>query len=128
MMRLASSAAVLILAVSAGTAWAGPETKMMGTSVGEVMVDAEGMTLYTFDRDEENLSNCYDQCAINWPIYEVSAEAMAEGDWTIVERTDGTKMWAYKGDPLYYYIDDKAPGDVTGDGKGGVWHVIKSGM
>ena len=39
-----------------------------------------------------------------------------EGEWTIVERTDGTKMWAYEGKPLYTFIKDKKPGDVTGDG------------
>lgn len=128
MIRLASGAAALILAVSAGTALAGPETKMMETSAGEIMVDAAGMTLYTFDKDEDGVSNCYDQCLVAWPIFEASADAMAEGDWTIVDRTDGTKVWAYEGQPLYYYIQDKAPGDVTGDGKGGVWHVIKSGM
>ena len=43
---------------------------------------------------------------------------MAEGEWTIVERTDGTKQWAYEGKPLYLYIEDKAAGDVTGEGKG----------
>ena len=128
MMRLASGAA-LILALSAGTALAaGPETKMMATSAGEIMVDAKGMTLYTFDKDEPGVSNCYDQCVVNWPLFEVSADAMAEGDWTIVDRKDGTKVWAYEGQPLYYYINDKQPGDVTGDGKGDVWHVIKSGM
>ena len=51
-----------------------------------------------------------------------------EGEWTVVDRTDGTKMWAYEGHPLYTYVEDKAPGEVTGDGKGGVWHVAKDGL
>ena len=38
------------------------------------------------------------------------------------------KMWAYQGQPLYYWIKDKKPGDTTGDGVGSVWHVVKEGM
>ena len=34
-------------------------------------------------------------------------------------------MWAYDGHPLYTFVEDKAPGDVKGEGKGGVWHVAK---
>ena len=55
-----------------------------------------------------------------------AADAKAEGEWTIVDRTDGSKMWAYEGKPLYLYIDDKKSGDVTGEGKGGVWHLAKA--
>ena len=57
---------------------------------------------------------------------------MAEGDWTIVDVVDKDgmtkKMWAYKGMPLYYWVKDDKPGDTTGDGVGGVWHVVKEGM
>lgn len=47
------------------------------------------------------------------------------GDWTVITRDDQTSQWAYKGDPVYTYKDDKKAGDKTGDGKGGVWHIIK---
>ena len=60
-----------------------------------------------------------------WPPLAAAADAKAEGEWTVVDRTDGTKMWAYDGHPLYTFVEDKAPGDVKGDGKGGVWHVAK---
>jgi predicted lipoprotein with Yx(FWY)xxD motif len=95
------------------------------TTLGTVWVDANGMTLYTFDKDEPGKSNCYEQCAVKWPPFMAAADAMAEGDWTVVDRTDGSKMWAYKGSPLYTWIDDMKPGDVTGDGVGGVWHAAK---
>ena len=55
-----------------------------------------------------------------------AADAKAEGEWTVVERSDGSKMWAYEGKPLYTYADDKKAGDMTGEGKGGVWHVAKA--
>jgi predicted lipoprotein with Yx(FWY)xxD motif len=100
--------------------------KTMDTPAGKVYADDKGMTLYIYDKDETNKSSCYDECAKEWPPYLVAAGAKAEGEWTIVERTDGTKVWAYEGKPLYTYHDDKKPGDVTGDGHGGVWHVAKA--
>ena len=98
---------------------------MMDTSAGMVLTNEDGMTLYTFDKDEPGKTNCYDQCAINWPPLLVTDGAEPVGDWTIVERDDGPAMWAYKGQPLYLWIEDMEPGDVTGDGVGGVWHVAK---
>jgi predicted lipoprotein with Yx(FWY)xxD motif len=55
-----------------------------------------------------------------------AADAKPEGKWTIVDRTDGTKMWAYAGRPLYTWIKDTKPGDVTGDMVEGLWHVANS--
>ena len=100
----------------------------MGDEAGgtKIYTDAKGMTLYTFDKDEAGKTNCYDKCAVNWPPFAAAADAKAEGDWTIVDRTDGSKMWAYDGKPLYTYIEDKKAGDMTGEGKGGVWHVAKA--
>jgi predicted lipoprotein with Yx(FWY)xxD motif len=89
----------------------------------KIYTDANGMTLYTFDKDTKDTSNCYDQCAKNWPALKADADAKASGEWTIVERKDGTKMWAYEGKPLYTFIKDKKAGDMTGEGVGGVWHV-----
>jgi predicted lipoprotein with Yx(FWY)xxD motif len=100
--------------------------KTMDTSLGKVLTDQKGMTLYAFDKDEKNKSNCYDQCAANWPPFAAAADAKAEGEWTIVDRTDGSKMWAYNGKPLYLWVKDKKPGDVTGDNVGDVWHVVKA--
>jgi predicted lipoprotein with Yx(FWY)xxD motif len=54
-----------------------------------------------------------------------TATDKAAGDWTIANRPDGSKMWAYKGKPLYLYVNDKAKGDVVGDGVGGIWHLAK---
>ncbi|MGV8853113.1 MAG: hypothetical protein ACOH2L_00565 [Devosia sp.] len=87
------------------------------------LTDANGMTLYVFDKDSAGVSNCYDKCAANWPPLMAEAGAKAEGDFSVVARTDGTAMWAYKGAPLYYWANDTKPGDMTGDGVGGVWHL-----
>ena len=120
--RLALTLAASLAIVPA--AFAAPPTKTGKTDKGAVLTDAKGMTLYTFDKDEANKSNCYDKCATAWPPLAAAADAAAEGEWTVVERTDGTKMWAYDGHPLYTYVDDKKPGDVTGDGfLNGAWHL-----
>jgi predicted lipoprotein with Yx(FWY)xxD motif len=89
----------------------------------EVLTDANGMTLYTYDKDTAGVTNCYDKCAQNWPPLIADASATADGDFTLVDRTDGTKMWAYKGKPLYLWVKDTKPGDTTGDMVGEVWHT-----
>jgi predicted lipoprotein with Yx(FWY)xxD motif len=100
--------------------------KVADTSKGKALVDAKGMTLYVFDKDKDmpGKSACNGPCAENWPVLLASDSDKASGDWTIVARDDGKKMWAYKGRPLYTWKNDKAPGDVDGDGKlNGAWHI-----
>jgi predicted lipoprotein with Yx(FWY)xxD motif len=92
-----------------------------------VLTDKAGMTLYTFDKDPANAgkSVCNGGCARNWPPLMASSGATTGGDWSIVTRDDGTKQWAYAGKPLYRWIKDQKPGDKTGDGFRGVWHVAR---
>ena len=93
-----------------------------------VLVGPNGMTLYTFDRDTagSGKSACNGPCATNWPPLMAAADAKASGDWTIVTRDDGSKMWALKGKPLYTFAKDTKPGDTTGDGfLNGAWHIAK---
>jgi predicted lipoprotein with Yx(FWY)xxD motif len=90
------------------------------------MVTAKnGMTLYVFDKDADGASACYDDCAKKWPPYMAKANAKLSEGWTMVKRKDDTMQWAYDGKPVYFFAKDKAKGDATGDGMGGVWHVIK---
>ena len=89
------------------------------------LVDAKGMTLYTFDKDTAGKSTCNGPCATNWPPLMVPAGAKADGDWSVVARDDGGKQWAFKGKPLYTWSKDTKPGDKTGDGVGGFWHTAK---
>ncbi len=115
-----------VLAVTATASYAAGEPAMTGTTTaGKAWVDANGMALYTFDKDTATKSKCNDKCATEWPPLPVLAGAAASGDWTIVARDDGSKMWAYKGHPLYTFIDDKKAGQVTGDGKDG-FHLAKT--
>ena len=82
------------------------------------------MTLYVFDKDKGGSSSCYDDCAKSWaPYLGKKGETVAKG-WSLVKRKDDQMQWAYDGKPVYFYKDDKKAGDKTGDGKGGVWHVV----
>jgi predicted lipoprotein with Yx(FWY)xxD motif len=96
------------------------------TSKGDVLTDARGMTLYIYDKDSKGMSNCYGDCAEDWPPFTAKADAGASGPYSLVVREDGQKQWAINGMPLYYWEDDTARGQATGDGVDGVWHVISS--
>ncbi|NUU33628.1 hypothetical protein [Pseudomonas sp. C2B4] len=89
-----------------------------------MMVDHKGMTLYTFDKDSGGKSMCNDECAKNWPPMMAPAGATASGKWSVIKRDDGTSQYAYDGKPLYTFVKDKAPGDMTGDKMKDVWHVV----
>jgi predicted lipoprotein with Yx(FWY)xxD motif len=119
---LSLSALSLAALLAAGSAVAAPAKTSGGVLVGD-----NGMTLYTYDKDTANSgkSVCNDKCATNWPPLKAAAGAKAESNWTVISRDDGTTQYAYKGQPLYYFIKDKAAGDKTGDGVGGAWHVVK---
>ena len=118
-------AAMLALFSTAAIAedYVGGAIKTMEIGGKEVLVGANDMTLYIFDKDAVGVTNCYDKCAENWPPLIADAGAKPEGDFTLVDRTDGSKMWAYKGWPLYFWVKDEKPGDTTGDMVGGVWHT-----
>jgi predicted lipoprotein with Yx(FWY)xxD motif len=120
----AMAGALLSLGATAALAQPAAPAKVADTAKGKVLVDAKGMTLYTLDRDTTaDKSTCNGQCATNWPPLPVAAAATSTGSWTIVTRDDSSKQWAYKGKPLYYWKDDKKPGDTEGDGRNNVWHV-----
>lgn len=109
--------------LAAFTAVAMAQTKTADSAKGKVLTDAHGMTLYTFDKDTKGKSACNGKCAVNWPPLMASADAKAGKGYSVVTRADGGKQWAYKGMPLYTWIKDKKPGDVTGDGVNKVWHI-----
>ncbi|MET3923963.1 hypothetical protein [Devosia sp. 2618] len=121
---LAGAAALAFLAMPAfAEDYVGGAVKSTEIGGKSVLTDATDMTLYIYDKDAPGVTNCYEQCAVNWPPAIADASAKPDGEFTLVDRTDGTKMWAYKGWPLYLWKNDKAPGDITGDGVGGVWHL-----
>lgn len=98
--------------------------------LGDILVASNGMTLYLYTPDTENVSNCYGTCAVNWPPYVRPADEPlvagtgVTGTIATTERTDGTKQITYNGVPLYFWIKDTKPGDTTGQNVGGVWFIV----
>jgi predicted lipoprotein with Yx(FWY)xxD motif len=87
------------------------------------------MTLYLFTKDTPKTSNCYDSCAAAWPpLLTDGAPTPGSGvDASLLgttTRTDGSTQVTYNGWPLYYFANDKAAGDTTGEGIQNVWYVV----
>ena len=113
--------AALALLVACATATVPTQTRT------GVLTNSAGMTLYTFDKDVagSGKSVCNGDCAVKWPPLIASAGDKAQGDYSVVTRDDGSKQWAYKGKPLYRWIKDQKPGDMTGDGVNNAWRTAK---
>ncbi|RKP44194.1 COG4315 family predicted lipoprotein [Trinickia fusca] len=92
-----------------------------------MVVDDEGMTLYTFDKDKTmpGMSECTGSCSTLWPAALADAYDQPSGDWSFIAAPGGKHQWAYKGQPLYRYSSDKRPGDMQGDGYKHLWHVAR---
>ncbi len=99
--------------------------------VGTVVTDADGKTLYRFDKDlsQPPTSNCDGECATSWPpMLAGVATPMLKGiqDTQVgtATRKDGTKQITLNGWPLYEYAGDKAAGDMNGQGANGTWFAV----
>jgi len=98
-------------------------------TVGEILTNSQGMTLYTFKNDKPGESTCYDACAQNWPPLSVAkgeqpkAGEGVSGKLGVIERKDGSYQVTYDDMPLYYYKTDTKPGDTNGQGLNNVWYA-----
>lgn len=89
-----------------------------------VFSDANNRTYYTSDTDKvPDQSECSAECLQNWHIAVAPADAKPFGPWSVIQRSDGRRQWAYKHKPLYTYARDQAPGDATGEAVSG-WHTV----
>ena len=105
------------------------DVQLQSTSLGEVLADADGRTLYFFTRDTDGSSACAGGCVANWPVFYVenlSVDAGLNADYFgTITRADGSRQNTYKGWPLYYFANDNNPGEVNGENVGGSWYVAK---
>lgn len=86
---------------------------------GEYVTDPQGLTLYTTSR------TCDGECLSVWPPY-LAQEQTTEGNLSTVYREDvGGYQYTLHGEELYYYAEDSIPGDILGDGVGGVWSIAR---
>jgi predicted lipoprotein with Yx(FWY)xxD motif len=112
---------------SSGAALVKTATATVGGTSETILTNAQGMTLYYFDPDTSSTVACTGSCAQNWPPLlegngSLQAPAGVTGTISVVNGANG-KQVEYNGHPLYTYAGDSAPGQTTGDGVLGKWHV-----
>ncbi|MFD1213668.1 hypothetical protein ACFQ36_16640 [Arthrobacter sp. GCM10027362] len=106
------------------------ELKVADSKLGQIVVDAKGMTVYYFTKDvkDSGKSNCTGECIAAWPpVLTESDKPKVEGvTGTIgtITTPEGKKQITINGMPIYYWVKDKAPGDTTGQGVNDVWYVV----
>jgi predicted lipoprotein with Yx(FWY)xxD motif len=99
-------------------------------TLGKVLTDQEGNTLYFFTRDAmPDTSLCSGGCLNTWPVFyaetPVAGEGLSGSDFGTITNSAGQQQTTYKGWPLYYYVGDENPGDTNGEARGNVWFVAK---
>ncbi|HEY3015095.1 MAG TPA: hypothetical protein VGJ41_08295 [Nocardioides sp.] len=110
----------------------GPDSstiKISDTSLGPVLTDGAGMTLYLYTPDSGGKSVCEAACLAAWPALEGKPAAGDGVDAALIgtiTRDDGATQATYSGHPLYYYADDSSAGDVNGQQTGGVWYAVSA--
>ncbi|MFX0557493.1 hypothetical protein ACOCEA_11890 [Maribacter sp. CXY002] len=104
-------------------------TLVSDTALGTILGDEDGKPLYFFSLDAKGESNCNDGCLDVWPIFYKEnltvADNLAESDFGVITRNDGSMQNTYKGWPLYYFANDTGDGTVNGDGVNNIWYVAK---
>jgi predicted lipoprotein with Yx(FWY)xxD motif len=125
---MATAAVLLLVLSSLAVAFSDTPQIKYKDGVGNYLTDGKGMTLYYFKKDQPNRNACAGPCLEIWPIYYAGKINAAAGfdakDFGEFIRPDGKKQTTFKNWPLYYFVDDKTPGDTNGQGFKGVWSVI----
>jgi len=143
-----SGAAVLVLAALAVAGCGGGSSKATGppkassgktatvgvsnASLGNILVNSQGRTLYLFNRDSGTMSECNGACAVNWPPLRVAGKpTLGRGAKASLASTStrsaGVRQVTYNGHPLYLFKGDSKPGDTNGEGLnafGGSWFAV----
>ena len=144
----AAAAAVPLLAIAAscssGSSAATPTTSAAGQaatvdvatnpSLGTILVDSQGRTLYLFEKDSGTTSECSGACAVAWPPVLTTGQATAGMGATgsligTTKRADGQTQVTYNGHPLYTFVNDENAGDTNGQGVnayGAKWYVLST--
>ena len=114
---------------SSTQAGAAVDLKTASSSAGSIVVDAKGMSLYFFTKDtkDSGTSACTGSCLVQWPPLTTTSGSPAgegvTGKLGTISTPDGKKQVTLNGMPLYYFAKDTRPGDILGQGVGGVWYL-----
>jgi predicted lipoprotein with Yx(FWY)xxD motif len=102
------------------------------TTLGTILVNGQGQTLYLFEKDKGMQSSCTGACVSIWPPLKATGTPVAGAGLSAIKlatakRSDGTSAITYAGHPLYTYVGDTKPGDTHGQGLnqfGAEWYVL----
>ena len=106
------------------------ELKTASSGAGQIVVDAKGMSIYFFTKDvkDSGTSACIGACITAWPPVLTESDSPAvdgvTGTVGTIATPEGKKQVTVNGLPVYYYIQDKAAGDITGQGVNDVWYLV----
>lgn len=100
-----------------------PAFSVVQSSTGRLIVNKDGYSVYTWDGDEPNKSNCQGDCLTAWTPVPAPENVTERGAWTTFERSSGVKQWAFRGKPLYTYNYDRGERSFTGADVSG-WHNV----
>ena len=137
LMATAALVAIVLIAAGYGTSASGAtagatRVGVAKTSLGRIVVDSKGRTLYLFEKDKNRRSACYGPCATYWPPLlshgkPVARPGIKQRLLGTTRRANGALQVTYAGHPLYRYFGDSRPGDTTGEGLqdfGASWDVL----
>jgi predicted lipoprotein with Yx(FWY)xxD motif len=110
----------------------GATVNVRSTSLGKILVDSSGRSLYLFEKDTGSKSTCFGACATAWPPFRTNGKPMASTGVTAAllgttTRSDGNPEVTYNGHPLYSYAGDQKAGDTNGQALnqfGAPWYVV----
>ena len=126
----AGSASTSGPASSSAPAAAAADLKVADSKAGQIVVDGKGMSVYYYTKDvkDSGTSTCTGGCLDAWPPVLATADTPTvdgvTGTVGTIATPDGKKQLTINGMPVYYYAKDLAPGDITGQGVGGVWYLV----
>jgi predicted lipoprotein with Yx(FWY)xxD motif len=124
-MKIALTSCLLAaaLALAAGTALAAPPSAPSGSTLASE--PAGRRPLYTYDKDGDGKSACVGPCVESWPPLLADGSAKPSGDWSLINRADGGRQWAFKGKPAYGFYRDVPGAPAGGDNKVPGWRLLK---
>ena len=126
------AAALVAVAAAPGSGSRGATVGVRQSSLGMILVNATGKTLYLFQHDRGRVSSCYGKCAVFWPPLLTTAKPVAAAGAKAAllgttRRKDGRLQVTYNGHPLYGFKLDTEPGMTKGEGVnafGGLWYAV----
>ncbi len=91
-----------------------PGFNVITTRAGRLVVNEQRYSIYTWDKDQPNKSNCVGDCARVWIPALAPASAQPQGEWTIIQRAPGVRQWAFRKKPVYSFSEDTGRASLAG--------------